>query len=61
MKQTLQVLLQLRDEGALAQCAVGGAIAAVERMRERDAELKKAREANLLLGAQTQGNAGKGD
>ena len=28
MKQTLQVLLQLRIEGALAQFAVGGAIAA---------------------------------
>lgn len=28
MKQTLQVLLQLREEGALAQFAVGGAVAA---------------------------------
>ena len=36
-------------------------IAALERMRERDAELKKAREANLLLRGQIQRNAGKGD
>ena len=28
MKQTLQVLLQLREEGALAQFAIGGAVAA---------------------------------
>ena len=36
-------------------------IATIERMRERDAELKKAREANPLLRGQTQDNAGKGD
>lgn len=36
-------------------------IAAIERMRERDAKLKKAREANLLPRGQIQRNAGKGD
>ena len=45
MRETLQVLLQLRSEGRLGRCVDA---AALERMREREALLKAAREAKRV-------------